>query len=86
MDAVSDTLLTEFAVELIKRVSLKTKLDPDVLASAVPGLVHSHWYVAHPDERVDGCLYCARRATAVAAAVGVGGRPGSAVGARDDAQ
>jgi hypothetical protein len=29
-----------------------------VLANAIPGLVHSHWYVA--DEPVDGCLYCER--------------------------
>lgn len=57
-DAVIDTVLTSFAVDIIKAVSKKTKIHPTTLALAVPGLVHSHWFVT--DEPIQGCLYCER--------------------------
>ena len=57
-DSQASSLLSSFAVEIIKRVSAKTKIDPDVLAATIPGLVHDHWYIS--DEPVEGCLYCAR--------------------------
>jgi hypothetical protein len=57
-DTSVETLLTNFAVSIIIAISKKTKIDPDVLAQSVPGLVHSHWYIA--DAPVDGCLYCHR--------------------------
>jgi hypothetical protein len=56
-DIVASDLLTAFAVDIIKSVSKKTKIDPDELANAIPGLIHSHWYI---EDDIDGCLYCAR--------------------------
>jgi len=58
-DSAIESLLTEFAVHLVKRISLRAKLDPDIVASCVPGLVHTHNFVA--DDAVPGCVYCARR-------------------------
>lgn len=58
-NSIVNTLLTDFAVNLIVAISKKTKIDPDELAQSVPGLVHSHWYIAKDDD-VDGCLYCTR--------------------------
>ena len=57
-NTIVNTLLTDFAVSLIIAISRKTKIDPDELAQSVPGLVHSHWYIAEDD--VEGCLYCDR--------------------------
>lgn len=60
-DSSIETLLTEFAVHLIKRVSLRAKLDPEIVAACVPGLIHAHNFVSEDGEIVPGCLYCARR-------------------------
>lgn len=57
-DSIVETLLTDFATQVIIEISKRTKIDPDVLVQSVPGIVHSHWYIAEND--VDGCLYCAR--------------------------
>lgn len=59
MTLIPEQLLTFLAVHIIKEVSSKTKIDPDELASCIPGLVHSHWYVSPVP--VEGCLFCARR-------------------------
>lgn len=59
LDTVANDLLTQFAVDILKTISRKTKVDPDVLAAVIPGFVHSHWFIA--DEPVDGCLYCHRQ-------------------------
>jgi hypothetical protein len=56
-DTLASDLLTAFAVDIIKAVSKRTKIDPDELSKAIPGLIHSHWYI---ENDVDGCLYCAR--------------------------
>ena len=58
LESVTDDVLTQFAVDIIKSISRKTKIDPDLFAAAIPGLVHSHWFIA--DTPVDGCLYCQR--------------------------
>jgi len=61
IDSVATDILTTFAVDIIKRISEKTKIDPDVLATSIPGLCHSHWYIpSEDDEPVRECLYCAR--------------------------
>jgi hypothetical protein len=60
-DSAIESLLSEFAVHLIKRIALRAKLDPEVVASCVPGLVHAHNFVADDGEIVAGCLYCSRR-------------------------
>lgn len=57
-DTFVQELLNSFAVDIIKRVSKKLKIDPDDLAAEIPGLAHSHWYIS--DGHVDGCLYCQR--------------------------
>jgi hypothetical protein len=62
MTLVPEQVLTELAIHIIKEVSRKAKIDPDELASCIPGLVHSHWYIA--DAPVDGCLFCRRRRSA----------------------
>ena len=56
-DRITADLLERFALEIIVRISLKTKLHPTDLASLVPGLLHSHWY---KQDDVDGCAYCRR--------------------------
>ena len=58
-DSIVDELLADFAVVLIKHISHRAKIDPDVLALSVPGLLHSHWYIS--DEYVQDCMYCVRR-------------------------
>lgn len=60
-DSAIESLLTEFAVHLVKRISSRAKLDPEVVAACVPGLVHTHNFVAEDAEIVPGCIYCARR-------------------------
>ena len=60
MTLVPEKILTQLAERIIKEVSRKAKVDPDELASCIPGLVHSHWYVSQTP--VDGCLFCKRRA------------------------
>jgi hypothetical protein len=55
-DTLSAQLLSSFAVDILKKISKKTKIDVYDLASSVPGLVHAHWYVA--DAPVTGCVYC----------------------------
>lgn len=57
-DDIVDRVLSDLATQIIKSLSAKTKIDPDTLASFVPGLVHNHWYIT--DTAVDGCGYCAR--------------------------
>lgn len=58
-DSVIDQLLADFAVVIIKRISERAKIDPDILALSIPGLLHSHWYIS--DEHVIGCPCCERR-------------------------
>ena len=58
-DVVTEQLLVDFAVEIIKKISLKTKIDPDVIAACIPGLLHSHWFIAD-NEPVAGCMRCER--------------------------
>ena len=55
-DTLGAQLLSSFAVDILKKISKKTKIDVYDLASSVPGLVHAHWYVA--DAPVKGCVYC----------------------------
>lgn len=58
VDITVDKILSDFATEIIKTVSKKTKLDTNTLAVAVPGLLHSHWYIS--GSYVDGCEFCAK--------------------------
>lgn len=63
IDRVVSSVLEQFAVTIIKRVSEKTKIDPDVVAASVPGLVHTHWFIPDDDHDggfVQGCAYCDR--------------------------
>lgn len=57
-DCLVSTLLKSLAVLIISRVAEKTKLDPEILDSRIPGLKHTHWYIA--SDYVDGCGYCQR--------------------------
>lgn len=56
-DLVTEQLLVDFAVDIVKKISLKTKIDPDVIAACIPGLIHSHWFIA---DNVAGCRRCER--------------------------
>ena len=60
-DSAIESLLSAFAVHLVKRIALRTKLDPEAVAACVPGLVHTHNFIADDGEIVAGCLYCSRR-------------------------
>lgn len=60
-DSAIESLLSEFAVHLVKRIASRTKLDPETVAACVPGLVHAHNFIADDGEIVTGCLYCSRR-------------------------
>jgi len=57
-DISPDLLVRGLTVDIIKAVSAATATDPDVIARLIPGVQHSHWYVA--DTIVPGCAYCAR--------------------------
>lgn len=57
---IIESLLETFAAEIVRRVSAITDLCPDDVAALVPGLTHTHYYIA--TEPVDGCACCLRRA------------------------
>ena len=58
LQEIIESLLETFAAEIVRRVSAITALDPDDVAALIPGLTHTHYYIA--TEPVDGCACCLR--------------------------
>lgn len=58
IDSTVDDLLSHISTDIIKSVSEKTNIDSNTLASDVPGLLHTHWYIS--DTYVDECEFCSK--------------------------